>query len=55
MPTAGYTWTDNTTNTEIAKGLNVTLVLGKLQEYRKKCVAKYEENASLVVLPRVIK
>jgi len=34
-PTAGYTVTDNTTNTEIAKGLNVTPVLDKLQEYRR--------------------
>ena len=30
-PTAGYTWADNTTNTEIAKGLNVTPVLDKLR------------------------
>jgi hypothetical protein len=34
-PTAGYTWTDNTTNTEIAKELNVTAVLDKVQEYRR--------------------
>jgi hypothetical protein len=34
-PTAGYTWTDNITNIDIAKGLNVTPVLDKLQEYRR--------------------
>jgi hypothetical protein len=30
--TAGYTWTDYITNTEIAKELNVTPVLDKIQE-----------------------
>jgi hypothetical protein len=30
--TAGYTWTDYITNTKIAKELNVTLVLEKIQE-----------------------
>jgi hypothetical protein len=29
----GYTWTDFKTNTEIAKELNITPVLDKLQEY----------------------
>ena len=33
-PTARYTWTGNTTNTEIAKGLNITPIMDKLQEYR---------------------
>jgi hypothetical protein len=42
MPTSGYTWADNTTNTVIAKGINVTLVLDKLQEYRRNLFAKYE-------------
>jgi DNA-binding CsgD family transcriptional regulator len=32
--TAGYTWTDHKTNTEIAKELNITTVLDKIQEYR---------------------
>jgi hypothetical protein len=37
-PTAGYTRTDNTTNTEIAKIINVSQVLDKLQEYRRNCL-----------------
>jgi hypothetical protein len=31
--TAGYTWTDYKTNTEIAKKLNITPVLDKIQDY----------------------
>jgi hypothetical protein len=31
--TAGYTWAVNKTNTDIAKELNVTPVLDKIQEY----------------------
>ena len=31
--TAGYTWTDYKTNTEIAKELNVTPILEKIQDY----------------------
>jgi hypothetical protein len=42
--TAGYIWADYKTNREIPKELNVTPVLGKIQEYRKKLVAnKYTE------------
>jgi hypothetical protein len=33
--TAGYAWTDYTTDTEIAKQLNITAVLSKIQEYRR--------------------
>jgi hypothetical protein len=33
--TAGFSWTDYKTNTEIAKELNVTPVLDKIQEYRR--------------------
>jgi hypothetical protein len=32
--TAGYTWTDHKTNTEIAKQLNITAVLDKIQDQR---------------------
>jgi len=32
----GYTWTDFETNTDIAKEINITPVLDKTQEYRKK-------------------
>jgi hypothetical protein len=31
--TAGYTWTDYKTNREIAKELNITPVLDKIQDY----------------------
>jgi hypothetical protein len=31
--TAGYIWTDSKTNTEIAKQLNITPVLDKIQDY----------------------
>ena len=31
--TAEYTWTDYKTNTEIAKELNITPMLDKMQEY----------------------
>jgi len=33
---AEYNWTDYKTNTEIAKELNTTPVLDKIQEYRRK-------------------
>jgi hypothetical protein len=32
--TAGFTWTDHKTNTEIAKELNITPVLDKIQDYK---------------------
>jgi hypothetical protein len=33
--TAGFTWTDYKTNKEIAKELNITPVLDKIQDYRR--------------------
>jgi hypothetical protein len=36
--TAGYTCTDHKTNTEIAKELNKTPVLDKIQDYKKKWI-----------------
>jgi ABC-type ATPase involved in cell division len=36
--TAGYTWTDHKTNTEIAKELNITPVLDKIQDYKRNWV-----------------
>ena len=33
--TAGYTWTDYKTNTQIAKELKITQILDKLQEYKR--------------------
>jgi len=32
MRTAGYTWTDYKTNTQIAKELKITSILDKIQE-----------------------
>jgi hypothetical protein len=36
--TAGYAWTDHKTITEIAKKLNITPVLDKIQDYKKNWV-----------------
>jgi hypothetical protein len=33
--TARYTWTDNKTNSDIVKELNITPVLGKIQNYKR--------------------
>jgi hypothetical protein len=44
--TAGYTRTDNKPNTEIAKELNVTPVLGQNTGIQKKLVATYKQIAS---------
>jgi hypothetical protein len=35
--TAGYTWTDYKTNTQIAKESKITPILEKLLEYKKNC------------------
>jgi hypothetical protein len=35
MRTAGYTWTDHKTNTDIAKELNMTPGLDKIQDYER--------------------
>jgi hypothetical protein len=34
--TAGYTWADYKTNAQIAKELEITPILDKLLEYKKK-------------------
>jgi hypothetical protein len=36
--TAEYTWTDHKTNTEIAKELNITPVLDKIQDYKRNWI-----------------
>jgi len=37
--TAGYTWIDHKTNTEIAKEINITPVLDKIEEHgRNVCI-----------------
>jgi hypothetical protein len=38
MRTVGYTWTDHKTNTEIAKELNITPVLDKIQDYKRNWI-----------------
>jgi hypothetical protein len=36
--TAGYTWSDNKTNTQIAKELKITQILDKLLEYKRNWI-----------------
>jgi hypothetical protein len=36
--TAGETWTDHETNTAIAKDLNITLILDKIQGYKRNWI-----------------
>jgi len=36
--TAGYTWTDHKTNTQIARELKLTPILDKLQEYKRNWI-----------------
>jgi len=50
--TAVCTWTDNKTNTEIAKELNITPDLDKMQEYRGNC-PRCVSRMSLYRLPRI--
>jgi len=54
MRTAGYTWTDHKTNTQIAKELKITPILDKLQEYKRNRI--YHVNRMpRNRLPRVMK
>ena len=52
--TAGYTWTDYRTNTQIAKELKITLILDKLLEYKRNWI-QHVYRMSRNRLPRVIK
>jgi hypothetical protein len=36
--TAGYTWTDYKTNTQITKELKITPILDKLLEYKRNLI-----------------
>jgi hypothetical protein len=36
--TAGYTWADHKLNTEVAKELNITPVLDKIQNYKRNWI-----------------
>jgi hypothetical protein len=52
--TTGCTWTDHETNTEIEKELNITPVLGKLQDYKRKWI-QHVKRMPHNRLPRLIK
>jgi hypothetical protein len=52
--TAGYTWTDHKTNTEIAKELNITPVLDKIQDYKRNWIQRVNRMPRNR-LPRLIK
>jgi len=51
--TAGYTWTDHKTNTQISKELKMTPVLDKLLEYKRKWI-QHVNRTPRNRLPRVI-
>jgi hypothetical protein len=52
--TAGYTWTDYKTNTQIAKELKITPVLDKLLEYKRNWI-QHVNGMPRNRLPRVLK
>ena len=52
--TAGYTWTDYRTNTEIAKELNITPLLDKTQDYRRNWI-QHENRMPRNRIRRIIK
>jgi len=52
--TAGYTWTDYKTNTQITKELKITLILDKLPEYKRNWI-QHINRMPRNRLPRVIK
>jgi hypothetical protein len=52
--TTGYTWTDYKTNTQIAKELKITPILGKLLEYKRKWI-QHVNRMACNRLPRVMK
>jgi hypothetical protein len=52
--TAGYIWTDYTTNTQIAKELKITPILDRLLEYKRNCV-QHVNRMPRNRLPRIMK
>jgi hypothetical protein len=52
--TAGYTSTDNKTNTQITKELKITRILDKLLEYKRNWI-QHVSRMPRNRLPRVIK
>jgi hypothetical protein len=54
MRTAGYTWTDYKTNTQIAKELKIAPILDKLLEYKRNLI-QHVNRMPCYRLPRVKK
>ena len=54
VKTAGYTWTDYKTNTQITKGLKITPILDKIQEYKRSWI-QHVNRMPRNRLPRVLK
>jgi len=52
--TAGYTWTDYKTNTQITKELKITAILDKLLEYKRNCI-EHVNRMPRNRLPRVMR
>jgi len=52
--TAGYTWTDYKTNTQITKELKITRILDKLLEYKRNWI-QHVNRMPRNRLPRVMK
>jgi len=52
--TAGYTWTDYKTNTQITNKLKITPIVDKLLEYKRNWI-KHVNRMSRNRLPRVMK
>jgi hypothetical protein len=52
--TAGYTWTDYKTNTQIVKELKITPILDKLLEYKRNWI-QHVNRTPRKRLPRVMK
>jgi hypothetical protein len=53
MRTAGYTWTDYKTNTQIAKELKITHILDKLLEYMRNWI-QHVNRMPCNRLPKII-
>jgi hypothetical protein len=54
MRTAGYTWTDYKTNTQITKELKITAIQDKLLEYKRNWI-QHVNKMPRNRLPRVMK
>ena len=52
--TAGYTWTDHKTNTQITKEFKITPILDKLLEYKRNWI-QHVNRLHRNRLPRVMK